>query len=109
MTPGAPDNTLVYLDPPYYVKGGGLYANHFTHSDHKNLAECVANGLAGSKWIVSYDNVPEIAGMYSRFQKFVYGLSYSAQVRYQGSEIMFFSDSLDVPPIPKTVPMYAAQ
>lgn len=107
--PLAPDNTLVYLDPPYYVKGEGLYANHFTHSDHENLAASVANGLAGNKWIVSYDNVPEIASMYNRFQEFVYRLNYSAHTRHLGSEIMFFSDSLYVPPIPKTVPIYTAQ
>lgn len=104
--PVVPDNTLVYLDPPYYVKGKGLYANHFTPNDHAILAEQVSAGLAGKKWIVSYDNVPEIAGIYERYQKLVYGLSYSAQARYQGSEIMFFSDFLVIPPIPKIVPMY---
>ncbi|MHB1713471.1 MAG: DNA adenine methylase [Acidithiobacillus ferrooxidans] len=107
--PLAPDNTLVYLDPPYYVKGEGLYANHFTPSDHAKLATSVANGLAGSKWIVSYDNVPEIVSMYNRFQGFVYGLSYSAHKRQIGSEVMFFSDSIYVPPVPKTVPIYTAQ
>jgi DNA adenine methylase len=106
--PIVPDNTLVYLDPPYYVKGKGLYANHFTHNDHEILGERVSAGLAGKKWIVSYDNEPEIAGIYERYQKLVYGLSYSAQARYQGSEIMFFSDALVIPPIPKIVPMYAA-
>ncbi len=104
--PVVPDNTLVYLDPPYYVKGKGLYANHFTHNDHANLVERVSAGLAGKKWIVSYDNVPEIVDIYKRYQKLVYGLSYSAQARYQGLEIMFFSNSLVIPPIPKIVPMH---
>jgi DNA adenine methylase len=104
--PVVPENTLVYLDPPYYVKGKGLYVNHFTPNDHAILAERVSAGLAGEKWIVSYDNVPEIAGIYERYQKLVYGLSYSAQSRYQGSEIMFFSESLVIPPIPKIVPMH---
>jgi DNA adenine methylase len=104
--PIVPDNTLVYLDPPYYIKGKGLYVNHFTHNDHVVLAEQVNAGLAGKKWIVSYDNVPEIACIYEQYQKLIYGLSYSAQARYKGSEIMFFSDSLVIPPIPKLVPMY---
>ena len=32
------DNTLIYLDPPYYVKGSQLYLNHYQHKDHALLA-----------------------------------------------------------------------
>lgn len=34
-----PKNTLIYLDPPYYVKGKGLYQNHYRHDDHVDVAK----------------------------------------------------------------------
>jgi DNA adenine methylase len=108
VIPDTPKNTLVYLDPPYYVKGKGLYTNHFVHDDHVRLAEQVAAGVAGKSWVVSYDNVPQVGQLYSNFRNMVYQLSYSAAERYQGSEIMFFSDDLFIPPIPAGIPVYAA-
>jgi len=107
VVPSTPQNTLVYLDPPYYVKGKGLYTNHFMHDDHVRLAEQVAAGVAGTRWVVSYDNVPQIGLLYSEFRNMVYQLSYSAAERYQGSEIMFFSNELVIPPIPDGIPVYA--
>lgn len=90
-----PDNSLTYLDPPYYVKGKGLYINHYNHEDHVEVSNVVQNAIK-TPWIVSYDNVPEIRGMY-KSKPLVYGINYSAQDRYKGSEAMFFSDNLEVP------------
>ena len=33
-----PPNTLVYLDPPYYIKGKGLYMNYYNDQDHQDIA-----------------------------------------------------------------------
>ena len=60
------------------------------------IAKRVAR-LRSKNWMVSYDNAPEVRPMYSKFRNIVYGLSYSAQDRYKGSEIMFFSDGLTIP------------
>ena len=51
-----PYNTLFYLDPPYYVKGKGLYLNYYNDTDHQNIANTISE-IANCKWIVSYDNV----------------------------------------------------
>lgn len=96
--PCLPEKTLVYLDPPYYVKGQGLYENHYAHDDHLKIAELVQNDIK-HPWIVSYDNVSEIADMYKNAESIVYGINYSAQNRYEGSEIMFFSNELQIPDI----------
>jgi DNA adenine methylase len=88
-------NALVYLDPPYYVKGQGLYENYYQHDDHVNIAGLVA-GIK-QHWIVSYDNVPEIHSLYKSYRQIVYDLSYSAGNRYSGSEAMFFSNQLAIP------------
>lgn len=96
--PLLPDNTLIYLDPPYYVKGKDLYEDHYTHKDHEVLATIVA-GEIKQRWIVSYDLVPQITQMYSQFRQIDYQLSYSAADRYKGSELMVFDNYLHIPEI----------
>ena len=91
-----PAKSLIYLDPPYYVKGSDLYLHHYEHEDHVKIAKRVGK-LRNKNWIVSYDNAPEVIPMYRNFRNIVYGLSYSAQERYKGAEIMFFSDELVIP------------
>lgn len=96
VTPRFPAKGLIYLDPPYYVKGSDLYLHHYQHDDHIAIAKRIER-LKSKNWIVSYDNAEPIHRMYEKFRKITYGLSYSAQDRYKGSEIMFFSDKLVIP------------
>lgn len=95
---GLPSRTLIYLDPPYYAKGKDLYENHYVHSDHSEIAKLVISAVQ-QPWVVSYDNTPEIARLYDGLPNIKYDLSYSAQERYAGSEIMFFSAGLMVPQV----------
>lgn len=92
-----PSTSLIYLDPPYYVKGAGLYRNFYKHDDHERIARLLGSHRFRRPWIVSYDNVEEIRTMYSYAHSFTYGLRYTAQQRYTGSEVMFFSERL-IPP-----------
>lgn len=92
---GLPDNTLVYLDPPYYVKGGDLYEHHYKHDDHVQVAE--AAGRIRQHCMISYDDVPEIRTLYSDYQLVNYSLSYCAQNRYRGTEAIFLGHSLECP------------
>jgi DNA adenine methylase len=92
-----PPKSLIYLDPPYYVKGSGLYRNFYAHEDHLQIAHLVQSRPFKRNWIVSYDNAPEICKMYSGTRRISYDLHYSAQERYRGSEVMFFSNGLRVP------------
>jgi DNA adenine methylase len=93
-----PAKTLIYLDPPYYVKGAGLYEDHYQHHDHKRLAKFVQRRLL-HPWIVSYDNHPDICAMYKDRRRIQYSLSYTAGERYFGTEVIFFSDSLSIPKV----------
>ena len=88
-----PNNTFIFFDPPYYVKGQSLYVNFYKHQDHENLANEISI-IEGKKWIVSYDNVDEIKMMYNNFRNIEYDLSYTAQDKYKGKEVMFFSNNL---------------
>ena len=55
--------SLIYLDPPYYVKGNELYQHGFSIEDHKRLML----SLKKTKhiWLLSYDDCPEIRELYS--------------------------------------------
>lgn len=97
VIPELPDRTLIYLDPPYYVKGQELYENHYSHPDHLAIAELV-RGIR-RPWIVSYDYAPEILEMYRECNSIAYGINYSAQDRYKGAEAMFFSPDLIIPDV----------
>lgn len=95
----AAENTraLAYLDPPYYVKGRGLYQNFYRHEHHVDVSNRVRK--LRIPWVVSYDAVPEVLELYDGFQALQYSLNYTAQERYQGSEVMFFAADIDVPDV----------
>lgn len=94
--PLLPQKTFVYIDPPYYVKGEGLYENHYKHDDHEQVSKVISN-IQDKKWLVSYDNVPAICKLYEQFEQKIYGLKYSAQSKYTGSEVMIYSPELVIP------------
>lgn len=93
-----PSDTLVYLDPPYYQKGKHLYFNYYKQKEHKEIAALVGE-IQNQKWLVSYDNVPEIRKLYKSIRKITYGIGYSARERTKGSEVMFFGPGLEIPEI----------
>lgn len=92
-----PKKALIYLDPPYYVKGKGLYRNFYQHDDHVAIAKTLQQVKFKWPWVVSYDNVEEISAMYQLSRSLSYGINYTAQRRYVGSEVMFFSKNIIVP------------
>ena len=54
--------SLLYLDPPYYVKGNDLYQHGFTVDDHRRLADALRE--TEHAWVLSYDDCPEIRRLY---------------------------------------------
>jgi DNA adenine methylase len=95
VLPKLPKKTLVYLDPPYYVQGKALYQNHYMHKDHFLLSEAIEKKL-NLPWVVSYDHTPEIVDMYKWCKGIGYEMRYSAQKICKGSELMFFSNKLNI-------------
>ena len=53
---------LLYLDPPYFVKGQELYQCGFNYQDHIRLADSLKN--TKHFWTLSYDNCEEISSLY---------------------------------------------
>ena len=97
-----PERSLIYLDPPYYHKGGDLYRNHYAHSDHKNVSNLLSN--ANFNWILTYDDCPEIERLYSWTERTRFSIYYSAndKGRRKDSELLFHSGlNLPCPPFLK--------
>lgn len=95
VVPTLPDETFTYLDPPYYVKGEGLYEHFYQHDNHAEIAELVRT--IRQPYIVSYDATEQILDLYDTHDQITYGLNYSAADRYLGAEVMFFSTGLHHP------------
>ena len=93
---GLGEKDLIYLDPPYFVKGRMLYYDAYKPDDHAAVAELLAD-LEGPRWVVSYDNVETIRRLYSFARRREYTIGYSARRRTRGHEVMFFSKGMKVP------------
>jgi DNA adenine methylase len=96
IMPTLPNKSLTYFDPPYYVKGTQLlYMNYYLPDDHQLLSDFIK--ALNISWLVSYDNVQEIRELYLGFRHLEYSLNYSAQKKYAGKEIIYFSNNLSIP------------
>jgi DNA adenine methylase len=69
------NETILYLDPPFYKKADKLYREFFSKADHESL--CKALIKTKSSWILSYDKAKEIIDMYSKFKQVHIQLPYS--------------------------------
>jgi len=94
-----PGRTLIYLDPPYYVKGRDLYYEFYDHDDHAAVAQFVTQKIICQKWIVSYDNVSAIRDLYAGHSCAAYDIAYSARSSRRGAEVMFFCSDLTPAPL----------
>lgn len=86
-----PAHSLIYFDPPYYVKGAQLYRNFYTARDHTEIARSVLT--LRTPWLVTYDNCPEIRTLYSNASTEEFSLCYSTHLsRKRATEVMFFNN-----------------
>ncbi len=89
-------NTIFYFDPPYYLKGPSLYMDHYKPDNHEEVSEKIKK-IKNAKWIVSYDNTPEIKKLYKGFQRKEFLLTYTASEVRVGGEVLFFDNNLVLP------------
>jgi len=94
-----PDKTLIYLDPPYYVKGSQLYRNFYGAGDHMAIARCVQS--MPFPVLVTYDDCDEIRAIYEGAASSRFSLHYSTHLaRPKASEVLFYAN-LDLPHPPE--------
>lgn len=97
ILPTLSPKSLIYFDPPYYMKGKDLYYDYYNHADHVAVRNLIKASMKRRKWMVSYDNVKPIRDLYSECRGIAYGLGYSAREARAGSEVIYFSDNMYVP------------
>lgn len=98
LAPRLAKKNLIYFDPPYFVKGQGLYMHHYDPSDHASVAKTIESLPSSCNWMVSYDDHPAIRDLYSAYEELTYTLNYTAaQERGRGTEVIFYSPKLVVP------------
>jgi DNA adenine methylase len=90
-----PTNSLLFIDPPYYKKGPGLYTSFYKPADHAQLSEQVLRLTA--PWIVTYDDVPPIRELYRARRQFCFDINYSLQEKRVGTELLIASKGLRMP------------
>lgn len=90
-----PTNSLLFIDPPYFRKGPGLYTSYYKPDDHASLAESVLK--LDSPWIVTYDDVPQIRQLYKPRRQFCFDINYSLQDKRVGTELLIASKGLRMP------------
>ena len=82
-------NAFVYFDPPYFEKGKQLYLNFFSYNDHARIERMIDNHV-NCDWVITYDDVQEIADIYQNHILRRIDLNYSAAVKRKASEIIVF-------------------
>lgn len=87
---------FVYLDPPYYHKGKELYLNHYSSQNHHSLSLFLRNDLP-FKWVMSYDDTPEVRALYKGFRKTKFSLGYSARDHKVGCELLISNADIVMP------------
>lgn len=92
------DNVIFYFDPPYYLKASTLYMNHYEDKSHRLVSNKIKS-IRNIKWIVSYDNVPQIQNLYSECSKKEFSFKHTAYQSRVGKEILFFSNNILQPVI----------
>lgn len=87
---------LVYLDPPYYIKGQELYVNFFKKENHIALSKVVQH-RNNINWIITYDSHSFIDNLYLHAKSLSYALPYSVGTIKRGMESLFCKQSLFLP------------
>lgn len=103
-----PSRSLIYLDPPYVVKGQRLYLNAYEEHDHVAIASAIQK-VVRLPWLVSYDNADLITKLYSQRRCMTYTIGYSANIRTNGSEVLIFSDGMRLPAVKSPLSIHGSE
>lgn len=90
-----PKISLLNIDPPYYKKGPELYCSFYGHDDHVALSKSIRK--LKQPWMLTYDDAPEIRKLYSDLPTTTQLLTYYAQVKRAGVELLVTAPTLHTP------------
>lgn len=90
-----PENSFLFVDPPYYRKGADLYTSFYEPEDHAKLAGKII--AIDRPWIVTYDDVPEIRRLYRQRRQYCFDIQYSLREKKLGTELLIASKGVRMP------------
>lgn len=94
-----PQQSLLFIDPPYFKKGASLYTNFYRPADHAAVASRVIKSAL--PWIVTYDDASEIRDLYRCRRQYCFDIKYSLNEKRLGTELLIASKGLRMPHILK--------
>lgn len=86
-------DAMIYLDPPYYLKGKELYHKYFEKEEHEKLRDTLKNKVQ-NPWIMTYDNADEIKELYKNYKIKQFILNYSVNSKRKETELMILSQNI---------------
>lgn len=90
-----PEDSLIFIDPPYFKKGSSLYTNFYARDDHADVAERVID--LNRNWVVTYDDAPEIRRLYRDRRQYCFDINYTLHEKRVGTELLIASKGLKIP------------
>ena len=90
-------DTLFFIDPPYFEKGPTLYLDSLDETYHQSLATYL-QAKQNDAWVLTYDDCPKIRTMYRDWaQVRPYSLRYTAYRRRVGKEVLIVPKWMRLP------------
>lgn len=77
-------DTFAFIDPPYYKAARNLYKHEFDTRDHERLARVLYNSRQKFRFLLTYDDCPEIRHLYKWATISPQTWRYS--IKYEGTE-----------------------
>ena len=91
------EETMFFIDPPYFKKGWTLYLDFLEESDHQALADRL-KAMQDKAWVLTYDDCPEIRTMYEEWTYIrPYSLPYAVNSRRRGKEVLIVPKWIKLP------------
>lgn len=91
-----PEKSLIFIDPPYFIKGVALYTSFYKQQDHVDISKTIEK--LSHPWVVTYDDVPDIREIYTTSRQYGFDISYSVREKRMGSELLVVSNQLRLNP-----------
>lgn len=96
----SPEETLLFIDPPYVRQGKRLYLPIDSMSGHQKISEHIRQLPPNCQWLLTYDNIPKLISFYSFCKnKYLYSLRYKVKAHRVATEFIASSDGLDLAPL----------
>lgn len=88
------EETIYYIDPPYFKEGKKLYRHYYDIAEHTALARALAE--SSFDWILSYDAHHVIEHLYADFSRIDKILRYSSKTPKQALEFLITNMDVDI-------------